>query len=217
MRKLSWLLSLLLILGLAFGLVVSSCAGGGDDDDDDDDTTDDDADDDTDDDLDPGDFDVWLDEFTPQMTVVIKFGGQLQAEGDIIKQQLPPVMDSLSFAGASLLATGEYQIDFDYQSGGGEVPDPFALYIIGLTADMSYDSAYFSYAGTITVDSTGDVGDLFAGYASQLQMIEAELTFNPDNTISISILPDGRKAYIGFAYLACPIANYPPGMGDICM
>jgi len=63
MRALSWFLVVLLALGLAFGLTLSSCGGGGgggndDDDDDTDDDADDDVDDDADDDL--NDVIVWV-------------------------------------------------------------------------------------------------------------------------------------------------------------
>jgi len=224
MRRLNSLLILLLILGLSLGLWLGSCASGGGDDDSDDDTTDDDTDDDIDDDTDDDtqeDFDVWLDQFTPDMTVVISFGGQLQAEGDKIVQQFPPKADSFMLVGTSLFTAGQYKIDFDYEQGSNTPPDPSVLYIIGLQMDMQgnvvgYDEAYFSYSGNVSVDSTGNVGDMFAASVTELKMIQANLTFS-GNQISIEVIPTGKKAYIGFTYLACKIANYPPGIGDICM
>ena len=206
MKKLSWLWVLLLVLGLAFGLSLGSCTsgGGGGKNNNDDDTADDDAADDDAADDDTEQFDVTIDQFTgPQL--VIYYGGQIQGE---IMSQLAMTADHLMLFGASLVAPGTFTIDYDYNNPPTNI-DPAILLVLGwnLANPSQYTEAYFAYNAGVKVDNSGTTeGAQFTAAATEIKMIQAELTVQGQN-ILIGINPAGKKALVHLGFYNCQVST----------
>ena len=228
-----WVWIIALILAVLVGLAAGSCAhkSGGDDDDaaaddagDDDAADDDAADDDAADDDSGGCAPItdpfppseqiyqFLDAFTPMVTYVGSYQGQLVALGENLNGSKA---DSLQVQFPDNLTVGQHDLRWDDDPTTNDI---MGLYMVGVSVSGTYDKAFYAYRGCMDIQSTGAIGDAFSAHFTSLYMTEAQVDLG---TGQIQITPpgEGLQAFIMDTTIACKIVDFSqtPSMGDMCI